>query len=74
MSPKSGRCPNAGTSVPQPVMEQVGLLYGDSISGRPDRVGAHHQRKEIIPGVDVLEASYAIWLGPNSINEALKTE
>jgi hypothetical protein len=57
MSPKSGRCPNGGTSVPKKVMEQVDSYVVTDL-----------------PGVDVLEASYAIWLSPDPINEALKTE
>jgi len=67
MSPKSGRCPNAGTNVPREVMEHVDCTV------MTDRVGTQRERRGSMPGLDGMAGSLAVRPGLNPINEALKT-
>ena len=72
MSPKSGRCHNSGTSVPWEDMEPVDRYVLTDLPGVSTELALNSQRRGIIPGVDVVAAYFAIWLGSDPINEALK--
>lgn len=72
MSPKSGRCHNSEPSVPWEDMEPVDRYVLTDLPGVSTELALNSQRRGIIPGVDALAAYYAIWLGPDPINGALK--
>ena len=74
MSPKSGGCHNSGTSVPREDMEPVDryVYVLTDPPGVSTELALNSQRRGIIPGVDVVAPYFAIWLGPDPINEALK--
>ena len=73
MSPKSGWCHNSGTSVPWESMEPVDRHVVTDLPGVSTELALNDRRRGIIPGVAAMTTSFAINLGPDSINEALKT-
>jgi len=73
MSPKSGWCHNSGTSVPWENIEPVDRYVVTDLPGVSTELALNDRRRGIIPGIDVVTPYLAIWLGPDPINEALKT-